>query len=1101
MRNQADGSHSALVESRLRKQAMAALVEREARFRKFFEENSSVMLFVDPSNGQIVAANRAAAEYYGYTQAQLTGMYTNQINTAPEQEVAVNRERSLRGELGCVNYRIRRADGEERDVEVYATRFDADGRQLLYAIIHDITDRKRAVMALTESEARFRKMFDENCSIFLLIEPSSGQIVEVNRAAMAFYGYERERLISMTIDQINVSPPEEVESQRLRALRQERNFFNFRHRLASGEERDVEIYSSPIVIDSKPLLFSVVHDVTDRRRAEEALQENRDFLNEAQRIGALGWYVLDIPAGVWTSSEALDRILDIDREYDRTVAGWAALNHPDDRAMMTDYFANEVLKERRPFDKEYRIVRPNDQAVRWVHGMGSVEFDFHGQPTKMRGIIQDITERKLAEIQIRESEDLYRATFEQAPVGILHAALDGRILRCNARFAEIIGYSTDEVPNLCFQQITFPGDLASNLEMLQRLSEGTIKNSRWEKRYIRKDGSMTWVRLTISTMGDHRGSEPYFVTLVEEINAIKVAEERLAAATKALQRSEAHYRTIFQTSVDGICISRLLDGRFLDANQEFLRILGIEQEELVGRTLDDLDIDTEPGVRSRMAGLLARDGSVRGINTRYVRKDGEIVWVQISASLIEIEGIPCVLSIVRDVSGAKAAEEEIRSLAHYDPLTGLPNRRLLLDRLHQAVNNRTVRMRALLFVDLDNFKTVNDTLGHGTGDLLLLEVARRLTVCVRASDTVARLGGDEFVVMLEGLSYAPEQAAQEAMAISEKILEEAGRPYLLDDRKCLSTSSIGIAVFGDRQETVDEVMQQADIALYQAKMAGRNTARLFSPALQAAVHARAAMEEDLRQGIEANQFELYYQPQIDLGRLIGAEALLRWNHPRRGTLLPSEFISVAEDAGLILPLGDWVMQAACRQIANWADRGETNSISVAVNISALQLHQPGFVESVLSALDHTGADPQNLTLELTESMLVENVEEIIGKMTELKSHGLRFSLDDFGTGYSSLSYLKRLPLDYLKIDRSFVRDILVDESSGAIAQTIISLSSALGLSVIAEGVETEDQRDFLAGMGCYTFQGYLFSRPVPLDEFEQLLSGNPNAAATPNLCN
>ena len=393
---------------------------------------------------------------------------------------------------------------------------------------------------------------------------------------------------------------------------------------------------------------------------------------------------------------------------------------------------------------------------------------------------------------------------------------------------------------------------------------------------------------------------------------------------------------------------------------------------------------------------------------------------------------------------------------------------------------------AVLVIDLDNFKTLNDTLGHKTGDLLLQEVALRLTHCIREADTVARLGGDEFVVILEDLSGGREEAAAQAKMVAEKILGAVSQGYVLAGRECLSTSSIGITVFGDRTDNIDDVMQQADIAMYQAKSAGRNTLRFFAPALQAAINARASMEDDLRQAIGTGQFRLYYQPQVESGALIGAEALLRWNHPERGFLPPAEFISLAEETGLILPLGDWVLETACLQIAAWSKRKETAQITVGVNISARQLRQPDFVEQVLRAIERTGANPKKLDLELTESMLVENIEEVIAKMTVLKSHGLRFSLDDFGTGYSSLSYLKRLPLDTLKIDRAFVHDMLVDMTSGAIAQTVISLSKAMGLSVIAEGVETEQQREFLAGLGCNAFQGYLFSRPLPIEEFELL---------------
>jgi len=446
----------------------------------------------------------------------------------------------------------------------------------------------------------------------------------------------------------------------------------------------------------------------------------------------------------------------------------------------------------------------------------------------------------------------------------------------------------------------------------------------------------------------------------------------------------------------------------------------------------------------------------------------------------------------------KAAHDEIRNLAFFDPLTGLPNRRLLLDRLRQSLasSNRSMRKRALLFVDLDNFKTLNDTLGHHIGDLLLQEVAQRITARIRESDTVARLGGDEFVVMLSDLSELAEEAGAQAKLIAEKILAGINEPYVVGGREGRSSASVGITIFGDPHDNTNEVLQQADLAMYQAKADGRNNVRFFAPALQAAVNARAAMEEELRRGIKTNEFLLYYQAQIDRGNLVGAETLLRWRHPVRGILSPGAFISLAEETGLILPLGDWVMETACQQIAAWAGRKGQEEISLAVNISARQLRDPDFVGNVLQTLERTGADPHNLKLELTESMLVENIEDVITKMTDLKSHGLRFSLDDFGTGYSSLAYLRRLPLDQLKIDQAFVRDILKDASCGAIAQSIISLSKAMGLSVIAEGVETEEQRDFLARLGCHSYQGFLFSRPVPLEEFRLLLPDWAKSATT-----
>ncbi len=437
-----------------------------------------------------------------------------------------------------------------------------------------------------------------------------------------------------------------------------------------------------------------------------------------------------------------------------------------------------------------------------------------------------------------------------------------------------------------------------------------------------------------------------------------------------------------------------------------------------------------------------------------------------------------------------ATEEEIRSLAFYDPLTHLPNRRMLIERLRHAMisSGRTERAGALLFIDLDNFKTLNDTLGHDMGDLLLQQVASRLVRCIREGDTVARLGGDEFVVMLEGLAHETGDAAAQAEAIGRKVLGSLNAPYELAGRRHQSTSSIGITLFDRDLHTIDELLKRADLAMYNAKTAGRNTLRFFDPHMQTVVTARAALEGDLREGLQLGQFVLYYQSQRDVdSRITGAEVLLRWLHPERGLVGPNEFIPLTEETGLIIPIGQWVLDSACRQLAAWGRAPHTAHLTIAVNISVRQFRQAEFVGQVLQALAESGADARRLKLELTESLLMDDVEEIIGKMTSLKRHGVLFSLDDFGTGYSSLSYLKRLPLDQLKIDQSFVRDVTIDANDAAIASTIVALAHHMGLDVIAEGVETTAQADFLVSIGCCAFQGFLFGQPVPLAQFEQLL--------------
>jgi len=448
------------------------------------------------------------------------------------------------------------------------------------------------------------------------------------------------------------------------------------------------------------------------------------------------------------------------------------------------------------------------------------------------------------------------------------------------------------------------------------------------------------------------------------------------------------------------------------------------------------------------------------------------------------------IGIVQDVTEHKVAAEKINSLAFYDPLTELPNRKLLLDRLGQALatSARSGRDGALLFIDLDNFKALNDTLGHDMGDLLLRQVAQRLLSCVREDDSVARLGGDEFVVMLEDLGEHDLEAAAQTEIVGEKILATLGQPYQLVEHEYRCTPSIGATLFNGHKLPKEELLKQADIAMYQAKKAGRNTVRFFDQQMQDAVTARVRLEGELRKALEARQFRLHYQVQMDRAqRPFGAEALLRWIHPERGVVAPDQFIRIAEETDLILPIGLWVLETACAQLKTWQQDALTRHLALAVNVSAVQLHQAGFVAQVQSAIERHAINPALLKLELTESSLLKNIEDTITTMHALKEIGVQFSLDDFGTGYSSLQYLKRLPLDQIKIDQSFVRDIASDSSDREIVGTIIAMAQNLYLDVIAEGVETEEQKQFLLGNGCTQFQGYLFGKPVPIEEFEAVL--------------
>lgn len=542
------------------------------------------------------------------------------------------------------------------------------------------------------------------------------------------------------------------------------------------------------------------------------------------------------------------------------------------------------------------------------------------------------------------------------------------------------------------------------------------------------------------------------------------------------------------------------DGIALRVNQAFTQITGYEHKEIVGsRPPLFCESSHEPGFGAAIWGSLKKNRSWKGEVTSR-RKSGEIFDQSLSLTAVDDEGgqLTYLVGEIENISGRKAAEDEIRRLAFYDSLTNLPNRRLLMDRLSHASNTsvRSNSFGALMFIDLDNFKILNDTLGHDKGDQLLKHVAEQITHSVRNHDSVARFGGDEFVVVLERLGINVNEAADEARVIGERILSEIRKPFLIGDHMHHSSGSIGVTLFRGVDQSVDDLMKQADLAMYRAKGDGRNIMRFFDQEMQLLVNARATIESDMRDGIERSEFMLYYQPQVSSsGEIIGVEALLRWNHPVRGFVPTGDFIALAEETGLIMPLGEWVIRAACSQLAIWSSMVEFRDLCLSINVSALQFRHQNFVGLIRDALTESGANPQNLKIEITESMLVDDIDQVVEKMESLKEIGVGFSLDDFGTGYSSLAYLKRLPLDQLKIDQSFIRDVLSDPNDASIARTIIALAKSLGLAVIAEGVETEGQREFLCNEGCPAYQGYLFSRPDTIEQFEAFFAAQHNHRA------
>jgi diguanylate cyclase (GGDEF)-like protein/PAS domain S-box-containing protein len=690
-------------------------------------------------------------------------------------------------------------------------------------------------------------------------------------------------------------------------------------------------------------------------------------------------------------------------------------------------------------------------------------------------IARDITEQVAVERESRECEALYHGVVETSTDGFLMSDVAGNLLYANEAYTQLSGYSRQELLALNIADLT--ADLSSE-EMAQRLEALTVNGGvRVERKHRRKDGSI-WHAEVSATYSPLNGGR--LLGFFRDITARKAMEGRMRLAA-----------SVYEVSIEGITITDTA-GRIIDVNDACCQISGYPRNELIGKTPAIFRSGHHPDAFYRlMWESLASQGSWNGeIWNR--RKSGEMypAWLTISCIRDEQGSVVNYVALLTDITRRKEAEERAQYLAFYDPLTSLPNRRLLIDRLGQAMasSERQQSHGAVLFIDLDNFKRLNDTKGHNAGDQLLVEVATRLGRVIRDEDTVARLGGDEFVVMLEGLSEDIDQAVGEVDLIAEKLRVAIALPFVLGDFRYQVTTSIGAALFRGNEESINDLLKRADAAMYQSKSAGRNAFRFFDAELQQALDRRIELEAELRHALDDHQFRLFYQVQADReGSILGAEGLVRWSHPQHGLLLPSEFIGVCEETGLILELGRWVLETACHQLKEWAAQAETAGLTLSVNVSAVQFYQANFVDMVVDVLQRTGANPQLLKLEITESVLLEKIEESILKMDALRKLGIRFSLDDFGTGYSSLIYLKRLPLYQLKIDQGFINDIATNHNDEVIAQTIIGMAHSLGLEAIAEGVETEEQRGLLLKSECREFQGYLLGRPVPIEEFMRSL--------------
>lgn len=777
------------------------------------------------------------------------------------------------------------------------------------------------------------------------------------------------------------------------------------------------------------------------------------------------------------------------------IVSFEDITYEEDRVHVRNVIKKSV-KNRTNYEIEYRVRHKNGSLV-WVIEYGSPIYNQENKVIALQGYIDDISARKKSEVHLQEAERKYRSLIENSIDGIFQTSANGEYLLANTSLANIYGYdSIDElklhVHNVRSQLYISPKRRDEFIHEVE--SKGYATN--FESQIRRKDKRIIWISESARKVCDDSGKFLYYEGMVRDITELKVAQDTIESSEKATKRAldELNYQ---KHALDKHAIVAMTDARgtITYVNDKFCTISGYSQEELIGQDHKIVNSGYHPqGFFKEMYRTIAK-GDTWSNEICNRSKNGTLYWVQTTVvPFIGENGKPTRYIAVRtDITSRKAVEKNNSYLAFYDSLTNLPNRRLLTDRLHQAIlaSSRNGNVGAVLFLDLDHFKTLNDSLGHDIGDLLLQQFAKCLLSSVRATDTVARLGGDEFVVLLEALSTSELEAAAKVETVSEKILDTICQPFQLADHEYQITTSIGVAFFLDTDQSSENVLKNADIAMYQAKKSGRNLVRFFDPQMQINIRERLNLERELRSALSKEEFHLQYQPQVDqYGRVLGAEALIRWIHPARGVVSPFHFIPLAEDTGLILPIGEWVVETACAQLKKWQEDPATWHLTLSINVSARQFRQPQFVSQITSCISKFNINPGKLKLELTESMLVENLDETITTMTILKGLGVRFSLDDFGTGYSSLQYLKLLPLDQLKIDQSFVRDLTTDPNDEAIVRTIIAMAHALNLEVIAEGVETKEQRQLLINNGCGHFQGYLFARPLPIEDMTKLLSTN-----------
>jgi len=1049
--------------------------QTEQRHRTTFE-HAPIGITHTTLDGRFIEINTQACDILGYPPEELLTRTFLDI-THPEDRDSSNdfRRQLIAGSATAGASREKRYIRSDQSmvwvtVSVALMRKPDGTPDYFVTMFRDISGRKSA-------EELLRATFDQ-AAVGIALTLPSGDYQTVNDSLCGMLGYSREELLRKNA--INdVTHPDDRQSSRQRTV----ELLRGDKRQAHAEKRYVRKDGGIIWCDvsisvvcganSKPThVIAVMQDITARKQAEANLEQTFEQ-------AAVGIVRTDLERRIIATNSKFCEMTGFSKQ-ELLGTKLRQISHPDDQGRDANERLRLVAGEIDHLQSERRYICKDGRTI-WVRRTTSLVRDIATGVAHYIFVVEDITARRIA-------EDSYRATFDNAPIGIMHSTADRKILHVNPKLCEILGYTREELLTMKTSDFLSPDSRESDRpQYLEQMLKGELQSFSSERPFIRKDGGIVWANRTVSLVRDIEGKPLYFLRIIEDISERKRAED-------ALTQERLMLRTVVDAIPDRIYVKDI-EGRYILQNAANLKVRGIDRlENIVGKTVFDLFPpqqarrihDEDQAIINSGEPLIEREdrthfgpGGESGGETRW-HLTSKIPLRDAAGKIYGLVGVN------RDITERKQSSERLAHLAHYDSVTGLPNRVLLHDRLRQTIaqarrNNWFV---GVLFLDLDRFKLVNDTLGHAAGDLLLKQVAMRLTQALRPSDTVGRLSGDEFAVILSEL-VSPQNAGM----VAQKLIDALRMPYDLDGNEVFVTASIGITLYPTDSDNIETLIRDADAAMYGAKSAGRNNYQYYTAEMNQRATEKLRLETRLRHAIERGEFVLHYQPKVDVasGKITGLEALLRWQPPDAGMVGPDQFIPLLEETGLIVQVGNWVTRSACAQIHAWREAGIT-PVPVAVNLSARQLKQSGFGATLGRALAEFSIPAGLIEIEITESSLMENPEQAIVVLTEIAELGVRLSADDFGTGYSSLSYLKRLPLDALKIDRSFVRDITSDPDDAAITRTVITLAHGLELKVIAEGVETEEQLAFLGQNQCDEAQGYLFSRPLPVDACTRLLA-------------